>query len=93
MTPRSLLPIPGARRYRVDPSDDPPTIYTDAGFPRRPNHKKAIAIWCDDGIRRCRTASRWAALATLGAQIDRHLKILDPDRRSQMVDRLALDQF
>lgn len=88
-----MTPIPGARRYSIDLSDDPPTIYSPAGHPRRPNHKHAIAIWCDDGVRRCRTVRRWAALARHRDTLDRVLKILDPDRRSQMADRLALDDF
>lgn len=86
-----MTPIPGARRYSIDLSDDPPTIYTAAGHPRRPNHKNAVAIWCDDGIRRCRTLRRWALLTQ---HRDRLIPLFrNSDARSAFIDRLALDDF
>ena len=88
-----MTPIPAARSYTIDLESDPPVIYTKLGHPRRPNHKKAVALWCDDGVRRCRTVRRWAALATHRDAIDRLFDIPDPDRRSAFVDNLALDDF
>lgn len=86
-----MTPIPGARRYTIDLHDDPPTIYTAAGHPRRPNHKNAVAIWCDDGIRRCRTVKRWALLTQ---HRDRLIPLFNnPDAQSSFIDRLALDDF
>ncbi len=88
-----MTPLPGARNYQIDLDDEPPVIYNRDGFPRRPNHKKAVALWCDDGIRRCRTVRRWAELARHRDALDLLFSIPDPDRKSQFLDRLALDDF
>lgn len=88
-----MTPIPAARRYRIDLTQEPPVIYDPRGYPRAPNARKAVVIWCDDGVRRCRTVKRWAELARHRDTLDRFLSIADPDRRSQFADKLALDDF
>lgn len=88
-----MTPIPGARQYTIDLLDDPPVIYSATGYPRRPNARKAVALWCDDGVRRCRTVRRWAQLTERRNALDPLFSIPDPDRKSQLLDQLALDGF
>lgn len=88
-----MTPIPAARRYSVDTTSDPPVVYNERGHPITPNARKAVVVFCDDGVRRCRTVKRWAELARHRDALDRFLNIQDPDARSSFADNLALDDF